>query len=253
MPGSGWTSASRRPRAFQLARGGSPRDLTHTWSARLAPAREDADAVARAEHRPARASHGQALEHALADLVGGLDVERHARHHAERAERDDHAVEVRIAAAGGDQLAARGHQLQRRDRGREVAGPGAVGGGGDRARDRDVRQRAQVVQRQPVRASGARRRRRSAGGPAPSRSRRRPRCRRGRPSSATSSSESPMSVNEWREPIARMRGARDDDLPQLLDRPRAVHRPRPVLVVARPVAHQRRRTRSTSAWICACP
>ena len=68
---------------------------------RLAPAREDADAVAARgdlvevlEQRVPR----EPLEDALAHLVRRLDVERDARDRAERAEADDHAVEVGVAA-----------------------------------------------------------------------------------------------------------------------------------------------------------
>ena len=72
---------------------------------RLAPAGEDADAVAGGgdlvevlvQRIPA-----EPLEHALAHLVGGLDVEGDARHDAQRAEADDEAVEVRLAARHGE-------------------------------------------------------------------------------------------------------------------------------------------------------
>ena len=76
----------------------------------LAPAREDADAVAAGgdlvevlvQRVPA-----QPLEHALAHLVGGLDVEGDARHDAERSEADDDAVEVRLAARHGERARRR--------------------------------------------------------------------------------------------------------------------------------------------------
>ena len=118
---------------------------------RLAPAREHADAVATrddlvevlVEREPA-----EALEDALADLVGGLDVECDARDRAERAEPDDQSVEVWVPSRHSHELAARGHDLEPRYRRREVsvAGARAVGRGRDRARDGDVRQRGEVVQ-----------------------------------------------------------------------------------------------------------
>jgi len=90
----------------------------------------------------------EALEDALADLVGGLDVECDARDRAERAAPDDQSVEVRVPSRQSHELAARGHDLEPRYRRREVSvrGARAVGRGRDRARDGDVRQRGEVVQ-----------------------------------------------------------------------------------------------------------
>ena len=96
----------------------------------------------------------EVLEDALPHVVGGLDVERQASHHAERAEADHQAVEIGVAAGRGDDLAGRRDHLQGRDRRREVAArvPGSVGGGRNRARDRDVRERGHVVQGHPLAA-----------------------------------------------------------------------------------------------------
>ena len=72
--------------------------------------------------------------------------------------RDDRAVELRVPAAGErHELAVGGDDLQRRDRRREVADPIArsVGRGGARPGHRDVRQRGQVVQREPGRVQGS--------------------------------------------------------------------------------------------------
>jgi hypothetical protein len=109
-------------------------------------AREDADAVGGVQHLrdvlPA-----EALEDALGHLVVRLDVQGDAREHAEAAEVHDHAVEVGVATPHLHDVAGGGHELQRAYGGREVAGAGAVGAGGDRPRDRDVRERGEVVQR----------------------------------------------------------------------------------------------------------
>ena len=192
---------------------------------RLAPAGEDADAVAERGDRVEVGEEGvprEALEHALADLVGGLGVERHPGHRAERAEPDDHPVEVRVAAGGGDDLAVGGHHLERGDGGGEVAVAvaRAVRRRGDRARrPRCAAARRGCGARAPRRRA-RRRGRRSA--PAPLNetvpAARSIATSAGSASSETSSSESAMSVNEWREPRTRTRGARDDDRPELLDR-----------------------------------
>ena len=47
----------------------------------------------------------EALEDALADVVGGLDGERDAGHHAERSETDHQPCEVLVAARCGHDLA----------------------------------------------------------------------------------------------------------------------------------------------------
>jgi hypothetical protein len=92
-------------------------------------------------------------EHHLAVVDSGHGVELERRDHAEEAEVDDHAVEVRVAAADGRDVARGEHQLDRPNLRGEVAGPRArpVRRGRDRAGDVQVRQRGQVGQGQPVR------------------------------------------------------------------------------------------------------
>ena len=110
------------------------------------PAREHADAVGGVEH-VGDVLPAQAFEDALPDLVERLGVEREPRDHAEPAEVHDHAVEVRVATLGLDDVAGVGDELQRAHRRGQVAGAGAVRAGGDRAGHRDVRERGEVVQR----------------------------------------------------------------------------------------------------------
>jgi hypothetical protein len=122
---------------------------------RRAPAREHAHAVAAPLDRVEvleQCVPAESLEHALAHVVGGFDVEREARDRAQRAQADDEAVEVGIASTGRDDRAVRRDELQRGDRGREVpvSVARAVCGGRDGAADGDVRQRCEVVQRQAV-------------------------------------------------------------------------------------------------------
>ena len=85
----------------------------------------------------------------LPDQVARLHVEGDADDDAERPQPDRQPVEARVRAPGPAQLAVGVDVLQARDRGRQdlVAAARAVGPGGGRARDRDVRQRPQVVQR----------------------------------------------------------------------------------------------------------
>ena len=151
------------------------------------------------------------LEHALAHLVGGLDVERDPGDRADRAEADHEPVELGIATRRANQAAVRGDDLERGDGRRQVAVgvPRPVSRGRHGAGNRDVRQRRQVCERQPLAselerefavAHGASARhghglgdpRRTSGANA---------------SSVTSSAESAMSVNEWREPRTRTCGA----------------------------------------------
>jgi hypothetical protein len=75
---------------------------------------------------------GQVLEDLLADVVGRLDIELDADDGAERAERHDMALEVRVAAADAAQLAVGGDELEAGDGGGEIAVAiaRAVGGGG---------------------------------------------------------------------------------------------------------------------------
>ncbi len=126
--------------------------MTHTWSTcRTLPVVEDADAVAEAQHGLELVEHrlpGEVPVDVLPHPVARLDVESDPHDDPERAEPDDQALEVRIAAAHRDELAAMIDVLERGDRPGEhpIADARAVGAGGDCARDRDVRQRAHVVQ-----------------------------------------------------------------------------------------------------------
>ena len=88
------------------------------------------------------------LEHPLAHLVGGLDVERDAREDTEGAKPDHQPIEVGVSARGGDQLAIGGNDLQAGDgHGKVAAGVArTVGSGCDGPRDRDVGQGRHVVQ-----------------------------------------------------------------------------------------------------------
>ncbi len=179
----------------------------------LAPAREHADAVAGAGDRVEVLEQlvpGQPLEHALGDLVGRLGVEHDPRHRAERAQPDDHAVEVLVAARGAYELALGGHELERGHGGGEVAVgvPGAVRRGGHRARHGDVRQRGQVVQRERLGLERLGQLAVAQAGGERDAARRSTTTSAGSASRLTSSSESAMSVNEWREPSTRTRGAR---------------------------------------------
>ncbi len=110
------------------------------------PARERADAVGRA-HDGVEASEERVPPHvevdALGDVVGGLDVEGHARDRPQRAQADDHPGEVGLSSHDVDERAVRRDELQPGDGRGEVAEAvaRAVRAGGDRAADRDVRQR----------------------------------------------------------------------------------------------------------------
>ena len=91
---------------------------------RLAPAGEDADAVAAGgdlvevvvERLPA-----ETFEHPLLHLVGGLHVQSDPSDCTEGAESDHQAVEVGVTSGCRDDLTARRHDREPRDRGREVA------------------------------------------------------------------------------------------------------------------------------------
>jgi hypothetical protein len=139
----------RRDRAEQVA--GDPLGLAGHPALdpdlvdRLPPAGEQADAVAGRGDRVQvleQARPGQALEGALAYLVGRPDVQGDAGDHPERPQPDDQPVEVGIAPGGGQGLAGGGDQLQAGDRGGQAAVgvARAVGAGGHGARDRDVGQ-----------------------------------------------------------------------------------------------------------------
>jgi hypothetical protein len=91
----------------------------------------------------------QSLEGILAYREGRFEIERHPRDDAERTERHNRSVESGIAAMDRHYIAGRANDVERGDRGREIAEPvaRAVGAGRDRAGDRDVRQRGHVMQR----------------------------------------------------------------------------------------------------------
>ena len=97
---------------------------------------------------------GHVLVHVLAHHVGRLDVERDASDDTERSESDDGALE-RLTVLGARQpleLTGRAHELDRRHRRRQraVGLARAMRAGADRAGDRNVGQRRQVVQRPPL-------------------------------------------------------------------------------------------------------
>jgi hypothetical protein len=158
-----------------------------------------------------QAGPGQALEGALADLVGGLDVEGDAGDRAERAQPHDQAVEVGVAPRGDQRLAAGGDQLQAGDRGGQVAVAvaGAVGGGGHRAPDRDVGQRGQVGQGHPLgrQRLGQLAVERTAADSETVLAARSTTTSAGSPSREISAAESAMSLNECRDPRTRAREA----------------------------------------------
>ena len=173
-----------------------------------APARERRDGVRAREDVVAERVPGEPLEDVLAHLVGRLDVQLEAHDRAERAERDDVALEVLLTAADGDELAAGGHELQRGDGRGEVAVAvaRAVRGGRDGARDRDVRQRGEVGERHALagqlgrqRAVADAARHGDDAAPVVDADLRRERVEQ------HSSSESAIAVNEWRVPSTRMR------------------------------------------------
>src|SRR5262249_38719224 len=86
----------------------------------------------------------------LAHLERRLEIERQSRDNTESPEPDHARQETRSVLAGErDQLSVRAHEFDAGDRGGQVAVAfaGPVRPGGARAGDRDVRQRAQVVQR----------------------------------------------------------------------------------------------------------
>ncbi len=136
--------------------GGDPAldpDLVHDV---VAPGREQADAVPRREHvvePPAERRQRQVLVHALLHVVAGQDVEREPGDDAHRPERDGDPRERRRVgvAIEGHGLAVRPQELDRSHGTRQRAAADArpVGPGGAGARDRDVRQRREVVQREP--------------------------------------------------------------------------------------------------------
>ena len=96
------------------------------------------------------AANGRIEKDVLADLEGRLDIEGEPGHDTEGAEVDDRAPEsVAVGEARqGDEVAIALDELDRGDGDREVAErSGAVRGGGAGARNRDMRQRCQIVER----------------------------------------------------------------------------------------------------------
>src|SRR4051794_3661348 len=229
-----------RPRA-EAVRLGLARALLDPQLAGLLgqPAGEHAHAVAAREDRVETLEQhipGQPLEDALADLVGRLDVQRDPRDRALRAEPDHHAVEVRVAAPRADELAVRRDELERRDRRGQVAVAvaRAVRRRRHRPGHRDVRQRGQVVQRQPVAVQRLGQVPVAHAAGAPDRAavdfdRRRQRVER----------DELVGVRDVVEAVARAEHADArrprDDLTQRVDRARAVHPLRAVDEVAGPV------------------
>ena len=129
--------------------------------ARLHPHVADAVVVPPREHRHAVAGAGDGVEvgergiprdsfvDVLPQPIRGLDVEIERDDDPERADPDRERGEVGVAAAHLVQVAV-GADVAERAHGRRQHAVGvarAVGAGGRRAADRDVRQRAEVVQR----------------------------------------------------------------------------------------------------------
>ena len=181
----------------------------------LAPAGEDADAVAAGRDGVEVLVQGvpaQPLEHALAHLVRGLHVEGDARDHAQRAEADDDAVEVRRRRA------SRSGRRRRRSRARPRGPPWR----GCRWRRPSRGWRSRSPRRSRCAAAT-----RGCAAPTPCAARGSASSpyfspapqvtvpaagstttSAGRPSTATSCAESATSLNECREPSACTRGAR---------------------------------------------
>ena len=150
----------RRPRAEEgrprrEAVAGVDRALDPDLLDRVAlPVGEQADAVAaRHDLVEVRFERGQrqVAIHVLADVEGGLNVQRQPGDDAERAEADDRAGEgvAVLLAREGDEVAGGVDEFDRRDRRRQVAEgrPRSVRGGRAGAGDGDVRQGGDVVER----------------------------------------------------------------------------------------------------------
>ena len=178
------------------------------------------------------------LEHALAHLVGGLDVERDPGDRADRAEADHEPVELGIATRRANQAAVRGDDLEGGDGRRQVAVgvPRPVSRGRHGAGNRDVRQRRQVCERQPL-ASELEREFAVAHGAS---------ARHGRGLVIHEHIRGDCrechelgGVGDVGERVARAQDAdlrrRRDDLPHLLERRRGVDRARPIGIVPGPV------------------
>ena len=175
----------------------------------LAPAREDADAVAARRDLVevlGQRLPGQALEDALAHLVGRLDVERHPRHHAERAEADDQAVEVRRRRARTRDAARRRTSRARAprppSRGCRCASPEPCVAVATAPATEMCGSEARLCSASPSRLRARRRARRSVR-PARERDRARRRGRRRRRRAAPSSDDQLVGVGDRVERVAR--------------------------------------------------
>ena len=118
-----------------------------------APGGEQADAVAGGEDLVevgGQPPDREVLVDGLRHVVRRLDRQRDGGDDAEGTQRDDRAGEPRVGAVQPQHRSGRGDQVEADHGGRQAAQgrAGAVGPGRHRAGDRDVRQRAEVVQRQ---------------------------------------------------------------------------------------------------------
>src|SRR5215472_4944839 len=113
------------PRTVRLAGCGDSLLHPRLTDQRVAPGREQADAVAAREYLVevlVKLVEPHVLVDVLADVVGRLDVERQADHDPERSKRHDGPGEVVSAALDRDQLTIGRDHLDRGHRGGEVAG-----------------------------------------------------------------------------------------------------------------------------------
>ena len=219
-PRIGWRStvagrAPNRSGARRLRRGADARLDPHLVDV-VAPAREHAHAVAGGEDRVevlGQRVPREPLEHALAHLRSPAAASSVTRVTAPSAP----SPTTSPSKSGSPRRAATSsplgrHELERGDRGREVAVAvaGPVRGRRDGAGDGDVGQRGEVVQRQAAGgerlgelavADRAAARHGARGGVDGDVARAAPRARRARRASA-------MPLNEWRDPSTRIRGAR---------------------------------------------
>ncbi len=125
---------------------------------RSAPVGEEADAVGRRDDLLEMVDDLRQREvfvHDLAHPECRLDLERHAADDAERTERDDRPMQGVAGCGAVDpfDLTIGPDDLHRRRGGRQVGVPDTrpVTGGRARARDRDMRQRGEIGQREPRR------------------------------------------------------------------------------------------------------
>ena len=94
----------------------------------------------------------QVLIDVLPDVIARLDVERHPRHDADGSKRNNRSCEVGVVAVEVLELSAGSHELKARDCGRQapVASTRSVRPRRAGAGHRDVGERTEVVQREPV-------------------------------------------------------------------------------------------------------